>query len=142
METDEEKYARVLKKKPFSHTKGGIILLLILLWPVGLYKMEKNEVGSVKFRAIVWLFLGIPGLIYIWKHNVFSKTTRIILTSFFPIAITLILYLTSLPPSECDCIETQERAMRRGYTDYDASRLNKCAELYGEEGWGHKWECK
>ena len=143
MANKDEKYYRVIKKKPFNHTIGGVIVWTILFWPVGVYFLFKNEVGSIKFRTIFSLVLFFPmGLVVMWQNNVFTKITRIILTTAFPLILVGVITATIIPPSECSCIRLQERATKMGYTDALAERLLKCDELYGKEEYGHRWTCE
>ena len=143
MADKDEKYYRVIKKKPFNHTIGGVIVWMMLFMPVGIYFMLKNEVGSIKFRTIVSLVLFLPmGLIIMWKNSVFTKITRIIVTSAAPLLLIIAAVNSFIPPSECSCIKTKERVMKRGYTDAEAYKLIECGKLYGKEEWGHRWTCE
>ena len=139
----DEKYYRVLKKKPFNHTIGGVIVWLFLFWPVGFYFLFKNEVGSIKFRTILSLIILYPmGVAVMWQHSVITKITRIILTSLIPLIIIFVFISESIPPSECSCINTRDYVKKNGYTDAAANKLIKCDELYGKEQYGLRWTCE
>ena len=66
--------------------------------------MYKNKVWNAETRAVIMCFLLLPiGIYIIWKQNLFSKTTRISLTSI--IALILIIGIINKPSGVCKCAE-------------------------------------
>lgn len=59
--------------------KNGVIILLIIFAPIGLYQMFKNKIWTLQTRVIISLCLFFPyGLYVMWKEkNLWNKKIKI-----------------------------------------------------------------
>tara|TARA_A100001388_G_scaffold271346_1_gene250029 strand:+ start:5151 stop:5615 length:465 start_codon:yes stop_codon:yes gene_type:complete len=130
-----DKHYDVKQKKPFNHTGLGIIVWLIFFFPAGLYFMFKNEVWSVKARAIICLFLLFPvGIYMLWKHDIFNIVIRVVVTSFYPLYFVF-LYLNA-SNEVCTCqryfVEMQNNLQTGGSNSFSLQDLTDCQMRFGK----------
>lgn len=88
-------------EKKWYQKPTAVVILLIFFFPVGLYLM--------------------------WKHEVWSKTARWVITGLIVVGIVLNVNQDSINP--CDCIELESR--KRIGAQYDYDKYNSCKSAFG-----------